>query len=257
MPMKIQRLNMDNTWFIEFAGLRMLIDPWLFGQEVDFFSWFNTQWHRTAPVSLAEVPDFDLVLITQKYPDHFHQETLKKLQPKLVVGPQSIENQLNKILPDSNILSFNEGIHDIHQKGIRIHHLPSARKIDPIYDALVIENGEQSIFLASHGFTSIDQWQSAFNEYPPVHVMLSPFDHYQLPFFLGGTVAPGIEGLRKLAKSLNPTHIIATHDEDKHAKGLVSKFAKITKAPNYDKLQSFPELKNKILPFTNYKALEI
>ena len=110
MPMKIQRLNMDNTWFIEFAGLRMLIDPWLFGQEVDFFSWFNTQWHRTAPVPLAEVPDFDLVLITQKYPDHFHQETLKKLQPKLVVGPQSIENQLNKILPDSNILSFNEGI---------------------------------------------------------------------------------------------------------------------------------------------------
>ena len=49
--MKIQRLNMDNTWLLEMEGLRILVDPWLEGEEIDYFSWFNTQWHRTKPIS--------------------------------------------------------------------------------------------------------------------------------------------------------------------------------------------------------------
>jgi L-ascorbate metabolism protein UlaG (beta-lactamase superfamily) len=51
--MNIQRLNMDNSWRLEFGGKSVLIDPWLMGVEVDYFSWFNTQWHKTAPVPKA------------------------------------------------------------------------------------------------------------------------------------------------------------------------------------------------------------
>ena len=43
--MQIQRLNMDNSWYLGFEGLRLLVDPWLEGTEIDFFPWFNTQWH--------------------------------------------------------------------------------------------------------------------------------------------------------------------------------------------------------------------
>ena len=53
---------------LELAGIRLVIDPWLEGTEVDYFAWFNTQWLRTPPVPYCDVPAFDAVLITQKYP---------------------------------------------------------------------------------------------------------------------------------------------------------------------------------------------
>ena len=93
----LQRLNMDNSWFVEFSGLKMLIDPWLEGTEVDFFSWFNTQWHRTTPLNYNQLPVFDIVLITQKYPDHFHATTMKKLSPKSIIAPKSLQKKAGKI----------------------------------------------------------------------------------------------------------------------------------------------------------------
>ena len=80
--MQLKRLNMDNSWSISLGGQRLLIDPWLHGVEVDYFAWFNKQWHRTPPIAYEDVQDFDAVLITQKYPDHFHPETLLRLKPK-------------------------------------------------------------------------------------------------------------------------------------------------------------------------------
>ena len=88
--MRLQRLNMDNSWHLEFGNTRVLVDPWLKGAEVDFFSWFNKQSHSTASVSISDVPTYDVVLITQKYPDHFHIETLLELNPKRLVVPKSI-----------------------------------------------------------------------------------------------------------------------------------------------------------------------
>ena len=48
--------------------------------------------------------------------------------------------------------------------------------------------------------------------------------------------------------------IVATHDEDKLAEGLVSKFAKITWSPNTEKFQAMPHLKNKYLAISDYKT---
>lgn len=255
--MKIQRLNMDNSWFFEFGGLRIVIDPWLTGKEIDFFSWFNTQWHRTKPIEIAKVPTYDLVLITQKYPDHFHKETLELINPKVVICPTSIKKKLQIILPQAEVQEFNQGIKRVLNTPVSVHHLPTSRKVDPIYDALILEDGKQSLFIATHGFTSIKEWEKVLSKLPPVELLLSPFDHYQLPFFLGGTVAPGIDGLRKLSNHLNPKYVIATHDEDKHASGLVSKFARITKSPVIEELQKYPELKNKIVEINHYKAVEL
>ena len=255
--MQLQRLNMDNSWFIEIDGLRILVDPWLFGVEIDFFSWFNKQWHRTAPIALDQIPDFDLVLITQKYPDHFHQETLKKLQVKQLICPKSIQKDVEKLLPNCRVQNFNSGINNILDTELNLHFLPTNRKIDPIYDALFIEGKEEGIFLATHGYMDIGEWQDFLSKMPPVKLAICPFDHYQLPFFLGGTVAPGLEGVEKLVSAINPEKIVATHDEDKHAEGLVSKFAKIIKSPNFEKLNSMNFLKGRVLNITNYQIHKI
>lgn len=138
--MRIQRLNMDNTWFLEFDGMKLLIDPWLEGTEVDFFPWFNTQWHRTKPMDYANLPEYDAVLITQKYPDHFHKETLKKLKPALLIVPASIEKSIRKLLPDSTVVALGKKLAVFEKNGVEIKFYPSGRMIDPIYDAFLISD---------------------------------------------------------------------------------------------------------------------
>ena len=252
--MKIQRLNMDNSWCIEFAGATMLVDPWLKGVEVDFFPWFNTQWHRTKPIAISEVPNFDFVLITQKYPDHFHKATLLELNPKKLIVPKSIQKAVQHLLPSAEVINFDQSPQNVLGSNINVHFMPTSRKIDPIYDALLLENGEESILIASHGFTALEKWADFIQSKPPVTLAFSPFNKYQLPFFLGGTVSPGLAPVKKLLNIIKPQNIVATHDEDKHAKGIVHKFANITFSPKSEQLLTDHLFKNRLLTIDNYNV---
>ena len=248
---------MDNSWRLEFGGLSILIDPWLQGAEVDYFPWFNKQWHRTQPLAPAEVGSFDLVLITQKYPDHFHAETLEALRPGKLIVPQSIEKAVRKILPEAEVTIFNDSPRDLLGSGINLHHLPTRRKMDPIYDGLVLENGRESVLIASHGVNEAENWTEAILQLPPVKLAFTPFNTYKLPFFLGGTVSPGLDAVRKLIEAVKPERVVATHDEDKHAKGLVSKFARVTIPPSANDLRKDSHFQNRLLHIDNYQIHSI
>lgn len=232
--MKIQRLNLDNSWWIQLGQTKILVDPWLHGKEVDYFPWFNTQWHRTHPIDYNSLPEFDFILITQKYPDHYHKETLKKINPKKLIVPKSIAKSCQKLLPESEIVPFNNGVESAFGSDANIHFLSTKRKIDPIYDALIVENGNQSVFLATHGFALQDSQIEIANRFSPYDLLITPLNLYKLPVVLGGKVSPGVEVIKSLCEIIQPKKIVATHDEDKHAKGLVTKFAKVTKAPTKD-----------------------
>jgi L-ascorbate metabolism protein UlaG (beta-lactamase superfamily) len=249
--MLIQRLNMDNSWFIEINGLKLIVDPWLEGTEVDFFPWFNTQWHRTKPLDYADLPAYDAVLITQKYPDHYHKSTLKKLNPSLLIVPSSIEKSVRRLLPDSKIVALGRKSDIFEMNGVKISFLASSRLIDPIYDAFLIEDDKEAVFLATHGFFINNQNKTSDKK---VKMLICPFNEFQLPFYLGGTISPGVKGLLHLCEKLNPQYIVATHDEDKYAKGLVIKTARITKN-SPESLNKIDLFKNKILEINNYQPL--
>jgi L-ascorbate metabolism protein UlaG (beta-lactamase superfamily) len=255
--MEIRRLNMDNSWWIKWEGVRFLIDPWLLGKEVDYFSWFNTQWHRTPPLPPDAWPDFDFVVITQKYPDHFHRQTLERLQPERVIGPGSIQKALRKMLPDADIRTLENPGTSLFDTGIRVHFLPTSRKVDPIYDALVLENGRESIFVSTHGYPLSAEQHLLLRQWPPVSLLLTPLNHYKLPFWLGGTVSPGVDAARHLASALSPRCMVATHDEDKWAKGLVQVFARVTKAPDPATLLGIPEFAGRYRHIDHYSPVVI
>ena len=257
MSVKIQRLNMDNSWRIEFGGKSILIDPWLKGVEVDYFGWFNTQWHKTAPKNIGDVNDFDLVIITQKYPDHFHPETLIELNPKSLIVPTSIEKAVKKILPNAHVSSFQNKPMQLFEGALRIHFLPTKRKIDPIYDALLLEDGTDSVLLATHGYAGYPEWKSYIETMPPIKIAFTPFNLYKLPVFLGGTVAPGLNAVKRLIQHHKPFKVVATHDEDKHAKGLVQKFAKVTFSPSSEDLLKDPLFTDCLLTITDYNVYSI
>lgn len=254
---EVQRLNMDNSLFLEIGGWKVVIDPWLEGTEVDYFSWFNTQWHRTAPLSYEQIPTFDTVLITQKYPDHFHAETLKKLNPKHIIAPKSLAKKLKKILPNADLKLLDSTDNQVMVKDVCVTFLPTQRKIDPIYDAFILDDGKESVFLATHGFTTNSASRRQLKKASPCQLLISPFNYYKLPVFLGGVVSPGLDGVKHLCDLLQPTKVIPTHDEDKHAKGLVTKFAKIIRPSSTDSLRQIPWLSDRFEELNHYQRIEI
>jgi hypothetical protein len=140
---------------------------------------------------------------------------------------------------------------------INISFLPTKRKIDPIYDAFLLDDGKESIFIATHGFETTKKDLEIIKNASPCQLLITPFNRYELPFFLGGIVSPGLEGVKHLCDVLKPKKVIPTHDEDKHTKGLVSKFAKITRPLATKYLLKIPWLTNRYQEINHYQQIQI
>ena len=249
--MILQRLNMDSAWFLALDGTRLLIDPWLEGVEIDVGRWLNIQWHRTPPIPYDAVPDHDAVLVTQKYPDHYHEATLRRLAPKRVLAPASLGRRLKRLLPEADIRLFGEGEGALTLGALTITHLPTRRRIDPIYDAYVITGAEEVLLVANHGFHLDEGHWAQLGSAWRCDVLLSPFNRYALPSILGGVVAPGLEGLEALIEQAQPRAVAQTHDEPKHGRGLVPLLARITRF-DPEAAAEHPWLRDRFLHIPDY-----
>ncbi len=256
--MVIQRLNMDNSWWIQWDnGIRILIDPWLTGNEIDYFPWFNTQWHRTPPLSLEKISPFDAVLITQKYPDHFHLDTLKMIKPTRIMGPSAIKKKVHKHLSDVHFEFFKEGSNTFFNTGLRLHFLNKSSSLGPDFNAMLLENGEESLFIAPHSCKPGPHLMEWLHGKPPVSILFTTFQRYELPFWLGGPIAPGLPQLIKLVEQINPDKIVSTHDEQKYGKGLVPRMARIIPRPDVQAINAIDVLSEKYLDIADYQPVRI
>jgi hypothetical protein len=85
-----------------------------------------------------------------------------------------------------------------------------------------------------------------------VKLLLSPITFYKLPFFLGGVVSPGMKGLQNLLRDTQAEKFVSTHDEDKHAKGLVSRMANVVRYSVED-IFNHQELGSKFINIADYQ----
>ena len=95
MSLRVKHLNADTSFLLIFSpacaphnpqgtfpgSFTILIDPWLSGSSTVLHDRFAHTTHRvgSAIESLAELPDPDLVIVSQDKPDHCHGETLRQL----------------------------------------------------------------------------------------------------------------------------------------------------------------------------------
>lgn len=224
----LRRLNMDTSWSLDWAGTNMLIDPWLVGSEVDGFSWFNEQWHATAPVPIAEIGPYDFIVISQAYSDHCHENTLAALKEVHVLTVPSAKRRVQRALPERVVHVLPELTSGRwHEQGpLRLAYLDPGKKIDPIYNGIVIRHDQQCVVYFPHGFFLKPMQLEALKSLD-ISVLITSFSHFKLPFFLGGAVNPGQDNAMELVRQLNPAKVVHTHDENKHAKGLVKKIARV------------------------------
>ena len=255
MPrLTLQRLNMDTSWHCSLGQLKLLIDPWLMGTEVDFFGWFNTQWHRTPPIAWPDLPEFNAVLVTQKYPDHCHPLTLQRLQPQCVIAPDHLTRRIQTLLPETTAIGVSAGGDGVYQAGVNIHLLGSSRRAGPVYEAFLLDDGHHSVLIAPHGLEITEEHIDIVLNASPLKLLLAPFDQYQLPALLGGSIKPGLRGLEVLIERFNPEFVVQTHDENKHARGLVSVLARVTPFNNED-LANHPWLAKLYHPVPTYQPV--
>ena len=224
----VQRLNMDTSWQVTWNDTGLLLDPWLIGSEIDGFSWFNEQWHATPPVAMEKISKYDGIVISQSYSDHLHKETILALKDVPILTTPSARKRISKELPGHECIILPELTSGKWQSfgNTEIAYLDPGRKIDPIYNGIVIKQGDHAIVYFPHGFT-LTKNQLDILQTLRIRLLITSFSLFKLPAFLGGAVNPGKENALRLVEALNPEKIVHTHDENKHARGLVKRIAKV------------------------------
>lgn len=251
--LEIQRLNHDSSWMIYLKETTILLDPWLIGSEIDGFSWLNEQWHVVPPIPVEELPPYDLIVISQSYEDHCHLNTLELLKPSIpILATSKAYRRLKKRFPDRDIRLIPESKEGIAIGGVRFIAFRPNKKLDPIYFSLLISTEtDAAIFYAPHGFKLSDAQLEILRAYE-FHLLMSTCTDFRLPAVLGGHVNPGVENVAYLCGLLNPRYLLNTHDEEKIAKGLVARYAKIT-YPDYESLERREDLP--FLSIMDYKKI--
>lgn len=253
----IQRLNHDSSWLFSWQDKTFLLDPWLLGSEIDGFRWLNEQWHTTPPVQIDQLPPYDFIVISQSYEDHCHLHTLEALSAYVpVLATAKAFRRLKRHFPQREIVL----IPDVGESpvlrvgGLDFLAFRPNKRLDPIYYSLLIADTRQkAVFYAPHGFVLTATQKAALRPYD-AQLLVTTFTDFRLPGWLGGHVNPGMENVQYLCQLLHPHWLINTHDEEKIAKGLVSRFAEVEYA-DYDEIvasEQFP-----FLASTHYKSIQL
>ena len=236
--LNIRRLNMDSSWQITWDNTSMLIDPWLFDSEIDGAFWFNEQWHATPPLPLEDLEKYDSILISQPYSDHCHEPTLNALDTVPFFVTPKAKKRLSKAFPQREIQVLPNLSKDnwLAINNLDIAYFASNDKSTSLYDAILFRQGDEIVFYSPHGLKLTEKQLKILQAYK-IKLLITSFSLFKMPFFLGGAVNPGKENALKLVEKLNPEKVLQTHDEDKHAKGLVKKIAKVV-YPKVEELQN-------------------
>jgi L-ascorbate metabolism protein UlaG (beta-lactamase superfamily) len=196
----------SNSWLIEIANKRILVDPWLVGDLV----FGNQAWlfrgEHPQPRTLPEA--IDLILLSQGLEDHAHPPTLKSLDRSIpVVGsPNAV-----KVVQDlgyHHATALDHGETFTLGEAVTIKAVPGS----PIGPTL-LENGYvlrdlqtgASIFYEPHGFH-----KPSLKAEGPIDVVITPVLDLALP--LVGPIIRGQKGAMELVSWLDPQVILPTAD---------------------------------------------
>lgn len=193
----------SNSWLWEWAGLRILVDPWLVGDLVFGGAPWLFRGYRPQPRPLPEA--LDLILLSQGLPDHAHPETLGALPRSIPVVASAGGATVAHNLGYTEVSTLRPG-ETIRLGGVTVTAIPGA-PIGPT----TLENGYLlreiatgvSLFYEPHGFHPPDLSQQG-----PVDVVITPMATLTLPLL--GPILRGQAAALELAAALTPRVMLPT-----------------------------------------------
>ncbi|MDX2255581.1 MAG: MBL fold metallo-hydrolase [Pseudanabaenaceae cyanobacterium bins.39] len=194
----------SNSWLIEMAGKRILLDPWLVGS----LMFGNADWlFKADRLTPREIPhNIDLILLSQGLADHAHPATLQKLDRLIPVVASPSAAKLVKQLGYTQVTALNHGEVFTIDKLLTIRAVTGSPT-----GPTTIENGyiiqdlqtSSSLYYEPHGYHDKE-----IQQFAPMDVVITPTIDLKLP--LVGTVIKGQQGAVQVAQCLQPKFIIPT-----------------------------------------------
>jgi hypothetical protein len=210
--MQLTKLNDDSSWMFHFDGLNVLVDPWFTASQVDFHPLFSRQFHQSPQPAVGELQQPDYIFISHPFTDHCNKETLLQFANHIpVIALPSILKKIRKWAHFENLLTFDE-------VPFKIQLLQTQNAL--VHKAYLIESLQSKIVYAPHGAVLKK------NVNLQVAAVITTTLHYDLPFFLGGTINLGYGKALELKEQIGAKYLLTTHDEDKIGEGLVMWFSK-------------------------------
>lgn len=197
----------SNSWLIEMAGARVLLDPWLVGDLVfGNAPWFFKASHRQ-PIAIPDALSF--VLLSQGLPDHAHVETLSQLNratpvvgsPNAAKVAQSLGFEWVTALAHTETFVWNNQLQVQAFPGS----LVGPRLVENAY-VLTDLATQTKLYYEPHGNHSPTVQAAA-----PVDVVIAPLVNLKLP--LVGAFIQGGDRALQLIEWLQPQVVLPTTTE--------------------------------------------
>lgn len=194
----------SNSWLLELADRRILVDPWLVGSLV----FGNLTWLFKGDRAREITPppaDIDLILLSQGLEDHAHKPTLAVLDKQIPVVGSPSAAKVAEDLGYQQVSALVRGETFTLGDRVEIRALPGAPvglQKENAYLLKSLSNG-QSIYYEPHGFPPEE-----VKEYAPVDVVINPMVNLELP--LAGAIIEGQKSSLRLAKWLQPKVMFPT-----------------------------------------------
>ena len=241
----VQRLNHDSSWLLslESGSLRIVLDPWLTGAEIDGFSLFNRAEHTSATLQVADLGRVDAIVVSMAFSDHCHEETLSQLPSNIPI--YAVRDALARIKGDARLSSRNLILIEdrptrIGNSRTSVSHIPTSGLLDFVHQGLVVSSPESSIVYAPHGLIlsgpTAQRLKKVSEAGKRISLCLVTASTYDLPLIIGGTVNLGLDKALPLLRALRPKYLIDTHSEQKTATGFVPLVAR-TAYPSHEEVR--------------------
>ena len=203
----------SNSWLLEVAGLRVLVDPWL----VDALVFPPGPWLLKGELPKPwPIPEpIDLLLLTQGLADHAHPATLALLPKDVPVVGSPAAAKVATGLGFSHVISLQPGETHTHQS-LEIQATAGAR-VPLVENGYLLDWADGSLYLEPHGVLDPALPKR------PVTTVISPVIDLGLP--LAGNFITGASVLPKLFDHFEPQQVLAsTTGGDVRFSGLISRF---------------------------------
>ena len=221
----LSALNGDASWLLTVGSVRIAIDPWLIGSEIDCCASFNTQQHAAPCASPAAIGPMTAVIITQKFSDHCHEDTLLALEGSFVVFavPSAIARAraclgYERVRPLDALAQALQGWRATHV---------APPFFEPTHGGVLLESPAGSVLIAPHGLraTTLSLLRSRLSSVQRPLTVLATTAYYALPWWLGGTVNLGLANAVAVCSAVQADIFHRSHSEKKIARGCVPNLA--------------------------------
>jgi L-ascorbate metabolism protein UlaG (beta-lactamase superfamily) len=193
-----------NSWLIEMAGARVLLDPWLVGD----LMFGNTPWFfRAAHPQPISIPDnLSFVLLSQGLPDHAHIETLQQLDRVVPIVGSPNAAKVAQSLGFESITALAHAETFVWNNVLKVQAFPGSLVGPQLVENAYILSDLQTqtkLYYEPHGNHSPQIKAAA-----PVDVVIAPLLSLKLP--LVGAFIRGGDRALELMQWLQPQAVLPT-----------------------------------------------